>query len=212
MPDIYISSEDLKSPRVDAVIAMETAAQAGGEGVVLEDVERPLIYNPMFCYSVSAAFMAFLAWVILEPFINDLEGDTNPLIGILVFMVTAAMVGLALGTVYGLANRNLGQAAYCGAVGFGVGFLAAIPATFLAGIVFAVGMGISVSMMDPPVSTWSDVPPVAFFALGLHAVVRVGDCCFLGGTASRHLTQERKTYFRRRYWRHHRRGGRGTVL
>lgn len=166
MEDIHITPSDLRNPRVDDVIAMESALQTDTEGTFIDDAERPFFFNPMFYYSVSTALMAFIAWVIIEPYFSDVESSDNTnFAGVLLFMLTAAMIGLGLGTVYGLVNRNIGQAAYCGSVGFGVGFLAGIPGTILAGIVFAIGKTFSEAFINGPIETIEDYPPMAFFIL-----------------------------------------------
>ncbi len=136
MVDIHVSSDELNSPRVEEIIAIESAGKNQDSVAFLEDVERPFHENPSFYYSVASGIMAFIAWIIVEPLIN--EGQyRSPFVGLLFFMVPAALIGLALGMVYGISNRNPSQAAYCGGVGFGLGILLAIPTSLLGGFVYA---------------------------------------------------------------------------
>lgn len=165
MVDIHISADELRSPKVAEALAREAAMQNMDAGTFIEDVDRPLIYNPMFYYSIAAALMAFVAWVIMEPFIDDMAVDESPLIGFMLFMMTAALVGLGLGVVYGVSNRNGQQSAYCGAVGFGIGFIAAIPATFLGGLFFVGGNVVAALMLEEKEYTIYTLPPLAFFIL-----------------------------------------------
>ena len=107
MVDIHISADELRSPKVAEALAREAAMQNMDAGTFIEDVDRPLIYNPMFYYSIAAALMAFVAWVIMEPFIDDMAVDDSPLVGFMLFMMTAALVGLGLGVVYEIGRAHV---------------------------------------------------------------------------------------------------------
>ncbi|MBN1901214.1 FHA domain-containing protein [Candidatus Sumerlaeota bacterium] len=143
MPDITITSKDLEDPRLDELIALEKSLQRQGDGAYLKDIKTPFYLNPMFYYCVAGTVLAFLAWLINEPMINENYDRHTPeaidvVAGFLLFMLTAGFIGLGLGMTYGIANHNLRQSVYCSAVGFGVGLIVAIPLSFLANIVFGI--------------------------------------------------------------------------
>jgi hypothetical protein len=143
MPDIKITSSDLKDPRIDELIALEKSLQRQGDGSYLDDIKTPIYLNPMFYYSIAGMILASLAWLIMEPMVNDAyyermvrAGDLAA--GFLVFMLTAGFIGLGLGMTYGIANHNLRQSLYCSVVGFGVGIIVALPLSFIAGFLFGI--------------------------------------------------------------------------
>ena len=169
MADIHISREELDNPQVDEIIAMEASIQRRESAEFVEDVQRPFLYNPMFYYSIAGGSMAFLGWALIEPAFSDFDtgddsGGTLAAFGL--FMVTAALVGLGLGCVYGIANRNSRQAFIYGSVGLAIGLLAAIPLMFLAGVAFLIGTGIAASFTDATfVESWGDFSPITIFLL-----------------------------------------------
>lgn len=144
MPDITITSGDLKDPRIDELLALEKSLQRQEDGSYLDKIKTPFYLNPMFYYCVAGMVFAFLAWLINEPMINenyDRENTTqaiNIIAGFLLFMLTAGFIGLGLGLTYGIANHNLRQSLYCSVVGFAVGLIIAIPLSFIADIIFGI--------------------------------------------------------------------------
>jgi Inner membrane component of T3SS, cytoplasmic domain len=134
---LRISAGELFSPRVDAYLEEQAML---GRGVA--DAERQpfivrMIYSSYFYLSVASGLGAFVAWLILEPFIDDHTVGTRPAEW-LVFPTLLAFVGLFLGAAEGIMCRNLQRAAICAGVGTGVGFAGGLGAILIAGAMFIV--------------------------------------------------------------------------
>ncbi|MCW8132552.1 MAG: FHA domain-containing protein [Planctomycetota bacterium] len=152
MADIIISNNDLKDPSIDDMINLQKSLQPQG-GEKVEDVKTPFYLNPIFYYAVAAALAGLSIWAICEPYIDDTVPDTNniPFVGdYLLFGPVAGALSLALGIVYGLSNRNLKQAAFCGVVGLGIGLLATMLTTIVADILFGITQNVAVATINVP--------------------------------------------------------------
>ncbi|MDX9982344.1 MAG: FHA domain-containing protein, partial [Lentisphaeria bacterium] len=137
MPDIVITSDELKNPHIDEMVNLERSLSRSDSRFV-EDVPTPFYMNPVFYYSVACCLAAVLAWGLQEPFYDDGEGGLGiPFVDdYLLFGPIAAALGLAAGAMYGIENRNFGQAGICGIVGLGVGLGATVVTTVVADILF----------------------------------------------------------------------------
>ncbi|MGD1002395.1 MAG: FHA domain-containing protein [Candidatus Brocadiia bacterium] len=138
MADVTITREELNDPKIDEVINLEKSlAQTGGQ--FIEDVKTPFYLNPVVYYATACVLGAFSAWCVFEPFYNEGPGPGIPFVSdYLLFGLAAALMGLAMGVIYGAANHNGRDCFYCGAVGVGVGLLATIVTTLLADLCFGV--------------------------------------------------------------------------
>ncbi|HYG75185.1 MAG TPA: FHA domain-containing protein [Planctomycetota bacterium] len=150
MPDIMISEDDLRDPAIDDVLALHRSVQPQAAQQTA-DVKTPFYYNPIFYYSVASVIGGVTVWAITEPY--NREGDHGHSRGIpfvsdyLLFGPVAAALGLSIGTVYGLMNRNWKQVLYCGAVGMGVGLVVTLLTTIVADILFGITSMIAVAFM-----------------------------------------------------------------
>jgi hypothetical protein len=125
----------------------------------------------------------------MEPYISDGAEDGIPFISdYILFGLTAGFLGMFLGVVHGLSNRNLSKAVVCGAIGVGVGLGASLATTFLAEIIFGISAQVATSMISDPAAIPSGEFPfkgMSFFTLmcgrGLAwSVVSVGGGLGLG--------------------------------
>lgn len=149
MAEIRITNDDLKDPAIDDIINLQRSLQPQAQDKQ-ETVPTPFYLNPIFYYAVASTIGAFAVWAITEPFYTD-SVDHIPFISdYLLFGPVAAAIGLSIGIVYGLANRNMRQMLYCGVVGMGVGLLATMLTTVVADIVFGITTQIAVSFMRTP--------------------------------------------------------------
>jgi hypothetical protein len=145
--DIIITHNDLKDSAIDDVINLQRSLQNNG-GERIEEIKTPFWLNPVFYYAVAATLGALAAWGLLEPFYNEKNNKHHiPFISdFILFGSIAGMLGLSLGCVYGVSNRNLKQTAYCALVGIGVGLGATILTTFIADVVFGLTMQLAAGM------------------------------------------------------------------
>ncbi len=143
MADIKISIDELDNPVIDEIINLEKSLQHT-EGEFVENVKTPFYMNPTFYYGVAGTIAAVLVWAIFEPFINEGEERASAAVTFLLFGSVAGMIGLWIGVVYGISNRNLKQSLYCGTVGLGVSLCGGLLATILAGIAFQVSVIVAV--------------------------------------------------------------------
>ncbi|HLX62915.1 MAG TPA: FHA domain-containing protein [Planctomycetota bacterium] len=139
MADIIITNDDLKDPAIDDVVNLQKSVQSQG-GQRVEEIKTPFYYNPVFYYTVAAAIGAVVVWGIFEPSYANTERTHEQsvpfLSDYLLFGPVAGMLGLSIGVIYGIVNRNWRQAFYCGSVGAGVSLAVTILTTFIADIVF----------------------------------------------------------------------------
>jgi FHA domain len=134
---LRLSRSDLYSPRVDAFLDEQALLNRA-----LPTSDPPpfivrVFYSSYFYLSLASGLGAFLAWMILEPFIDD----NNPGLevgGILLFPTVMGFVGLFLGAAEGIMCRNLQRASICAGVGLGIGFAGGLVALFIAGFIFAI--------------------------------------------------------------------------
>lgn len=148
-----ISSADLHSPQVDEYVELQSFLRKDPGPIN----DRPwivrVIFANWFYLALAGGAGGFTGWLLLEPFFDDnfiVEGEFD-LAAALLFPVTAAFVGLFLGSAEGLICRNPLRALKSSAVGLAVGFIGGFIALIPTGIVFGIMSGIALSMMDNPV-------------------------------------------------------------
>jgi Inner membrane component of T3SS, cytoplasmic domain len=146
MAEIQITHEELRDPAIDDLINLQKSLQPRG-GEKIEDVETPFYLNPIFYYSIAAGLGAFIVWAIGEPFYEDVPSRVPFISDYLLFGPVAGVLGLAMGIIYGVVNRNLKQAATGGVVGLGVGLGVTVLTTFLSEMLFGFTIKIALSMM-----------------------------------------------------------------
>ena len=149
---LRLDQEDLYSPRVEAYLEERDALRRGVPDIPPTPLVLRILYSSCFYLSVAGGLGAFVAWLILEPFINEgnMKRGEVPIAGMLLFPTVAAFVGLFLGAVEGIMCRNPTRAFLSAMVGIGVGFGAGLVAIFPAGMVFNIAIQIMVQI-DPGV-------------------------------------------------------------
>lgn len=148
---IRITTADLQRPEINEYVEMQSYLQRDVGEVGKQPWLIRVIYANWFYLSIAAALGGLAAWACLEPWYDDSapEEESN-LIGLLMFPVVAAGIGLFLGAAEGVICRNPLRAVRCGAVGLGIGFVGGLITTIPAGILFAVMAGIAMSLWENP--------------------------------------------------------------
>lgn len=168
MADITITNDELRDPSIDDVINLEKSLQQQ-TGERIEDIRTPFYLNPIFYYSTSSLIGALTVWAIAEPYITDDDVKIGiPFVSdYLIFGPVAAGLGLTLGLVYGVVNRNWSKALRCGIVGLGVGMGVTILTTVVADIAFGISIIAATSAMgnspSPPVEGEFPLKGLPFF-------------------------------------------------
>ena len=146
---LRLSKSDLYSPRVDAFLD----EQASLNRALPEAEPQPFIvrmfYSSYFYLSLASGLGGFVAWLIIEPFINDRSqgfevGDA------LVFPTVMGFVGLFLGAAEGMMSRNAQRAAICAAVGLGIGFAGGFVAWILAEVIYNIASVVALLFWKNP--------------------------------------------------------------
>jgi hypothetical protein len=142
---LRLSAEDLYSPKVDAFLDEQALLNRALPEAEPQPWIIRVLYSSYFYLSLASGLGAFVAWMIIEPFIDEtvvIPREENVAL-LLVFPTVAAFVGLFLGAAEGIMCRNVQRAVICAAVGLGVGFAGGLVAIFPAGIIFVIMRGIS---------------------------------------------------------------------
>jgi hypothetical protein len=149
---LRLSAADLFSPHVDAFLEEQAMLNRALPEAAAQPWVVRVLYSSYFYLSLASGLGAFVAWLIIEPFINDrdiVQHQANPAL-VLVFPTVAGFVGLFLGAAEGIMCRNLQRAAICAAVGLGVGFAGGLIMIFVAHIIFAIMIEISLVFWKNP--------------------------------------------------------------
>jgi Inner membrane component of T3SS, cytoplasmic domain len=135
---LRLDENELYSPKVEAYLEEQAMLRRPIPEAETQSLLTRILFSSYFYLGLASGAGGFLAWGILEPFIDDREFGHEPLlIGLLVFPTVAAMVGLFLGSAEGLMCRNIRRAAICAIVGLAVGFGGGLVALIPTVIVFA---------------------------------------------------------------------------
>jgi hypothetical protein len=146
---LRLSRNDLYSPRVDAFVEEQAVLNRALPETEPQPFLVRIFYSSYFYLSLASGLGGFVAWLIIEPFINDNSkgfevGDA------LVFPMVMGLVGLFLGAAEGMMSRNLQRAAICAAVGLGIGFAGAFVAWILAEIIYNVAGAVAMLFWRNP--------------------------------------------------------------
>jgi FHA domain len=146
---LRLSRNDLYSPRVDAFLE----EQASLNRALPEAEQQPffvrMFYSSYFYLSLTSGLGGFVAWLIIEPFIND-RSKGFEVSDALVFPTVMGFVGLFLGAAEGMMSRNLQRAAICAAVGLGIGFAGGFVAWILAEIIYNIAGVVAIFFWKNP--------------------------------------------------------------
>ena len=108
-----------------------------------------VFYSSYFYLSLASGLGAFVAWLLIEPFIND-NSQGFELGSAMVFPTVMGFVGLFLGAAEGMMSRNLQRAAICAAVGLGIGFAGGFVAWILAEIIYNITLHVAILFWKNP--------------------------------------------------------------
>ncbi|MHB1560139.1 MAG: FHA domain-containing protein [Isosphaeraceae bacterium] len=153
---LRLSADDLFAPSVDAFLDEQAMASRAMPEVEPQPWILRVFYSSYFYLSLAGGLGAMVAWMVMEPFINESEHSSLWAL-LLLFPSVAAMSGLFIGAAEGIMCRNLERALICGSVSLAVGLLGGAVALIPTGIVYAIMRTIASS-----VSGHDDVrmPPV----------------------------------------------------
>lgn len=139
---LQLSHDELFSPQVDQFLEERESLRREIPEAPKQPFLVRLIYSAWFYLAVAGAVGALLAWAVLEPHFKDgmevEKSSFDHLVNFLFFPTVAACIGLMLGAVEGLVNRNPLRAFICALVGLGVGFGGGLISIFLGGIIFGI--------------------------------------------------------------------------
>ncbi len=142
---LRLSEHDLFAPSVDAFLDEQAMASRAMPEVEPQPWILRFFYSSYFYLSLAGGLGAMVAWMMIEPFINESQRGTM-WIGLLLFPTVAAFTGLFLGAAEGVMCRNLERALICGSVSLATGFLGGLVAIFPAGIFFVIMQRIAVGV------------------------------------------------------------------
>jgi hypothetical protein len=141
-PRLQLSHDELFSAKVDEFLEEREALRRDVPEAPKQPFLVRLIYSAWFYLAIAGALGALLAWAVLEPHFKEGQEvektGLDQLVSFLFFPIIAGCIGLMLGAVEGLMNRNALRAFICSLVGLGVGFGGGLISVFLAGIIFVI--------------------------------------------------------------------------
>jgi len=138
---LKISYEELNDPLVDSAIERklkEESLRTGTATASEELAKTSLIYKNWFNLMLAGLFGAFIAWALIEPYIDDNDYTSTGTYILLLLLMVGAFVGLMIGSMEGILARNLSRALKAGLVGLAVGFGGGLVAIIVIGIVYTV--------------------------------------------------------------------------
>lgn len=143
---IRVDPSELYSPQVNEYIDIQQALRRDVGPIAPRPLLIRIIYSSWFYLAIASGLGAFLAWLPMEPFIDErvAEDPLREIIGYFVFSVIAGAVGLFLGAAEGIMCRNPTRALLSGVVGLGVGFGGGLIASFIANKIYGVMVVIAV--------------------------------------------------------------------
>jgi FHA domain len=136
---LRLDKEDLFSPRVDAYLEERDALSRGVVEVPTTPLFFRILYASWFYLAIAGGLGAFLAWLVLEPFMDE-SAVVQPsfVISLLVFPTVSGSIGLFLGLVDGIMCRNPQRAFTCAVVGLGIGFGLGLVGVLAAIMIFSI--------------------------------------------------------------------------
>jgi hypothetical protein len=146
---ITITAADLNSPSVEAFLQTQQAMHRDVGELAPQPLAIRVLYSSWFYLALTSGLGAFVAWMIVEPFINDEDlGRRASLLYLFVFPLVVGFIGLFLGASEGLMCRNLKRAVICGLVGFGIGFGVGIVFNVASNFLYAIIYGIAIGLAN----------------------------------------------------------------
>ena len=140
---LQLSADDLYSPRVDAFLDEQAMMNRAMPEVQPQPLILRVLYSSYFYLSLASGLGAFLAWLIIEPFIDESDRGRRCRVGLLAVPHGRGLLGPVPRRGRGIMCRNLQRAVICAAVGLAIGFVGGLIAIFPAGIIFVIMTAIS---------------------------------------------------------------------
>jgi hypothetical protein len=150
---LRLTSHDLFTPQVEAYLDEQRVLRRDVPQVAPRPLLVRIVLSSYFYLSLASGLGAFIAWAVLEPFLDDqaLHGGGGPVWPFyLLFPTVAAFVGLFLGAAEGIMCRNPQRAVISASVGLGIGLGGGLIALFAAGILFSLMVSMAVAFMTNP--------------------------------------------------------------
>jgi hypothetical protein len=151
---IRIGQDELYSADVEDYLAVQHNLRRDVGELNPQPLLLRIIYASWFYLALASGFGAFVAWMILEPLVEDnpLRRDPSILLSLMIFPMVTGFVGLFLGAAEGIMCRNVRRAFVCGLVGLGIGFGAGLLAMIPARIIFTVMVVMAFRMSPDPLT------------------------------------------------------------
>lgn len=146
---IRLSADELYSPRVEAFLDEQAMLTRSMPEVEPQPWILRFLYSSYLYLSLASGLGAFLAWMMIEPFISE-SNPKSLVLGLLLFPAVAGCSGLFLGAAEGIMCRNVQRAALCGAVGLAIGFLGGLVAFIGAALIFGIMRSVAISLWKNP--------------------------------------------------------------
>jgi hypothetical protein len=166
---IRLDQDDLYTPAVESYLELQTALRRGTGELQPQSWFVRVVYSSWFYLAIASGAGGFIAWSILEPFIDDsqMAADEGSWGLVFIFPAVAAGIGLFLGAGEGIMCRNPLRALTCGTVGLGIGFAGGLIAICPTGLLFGVTRLLALSLMDEMPGPDELVMPTGFAFLVL---------------------------------------------
>jgi FHA domain len=145
---LRLTEDDLFSPRVDAFLDEQAMLNRALPEVEPQPWILRVVYSSYFYLSLASGLGAFVAWAILEPFLEDRQG--LGLAYVLMFPMVMGFSGMFLGAAEGIMCRNAGRAALCASVGLGIGLAGGFVGWILAEIIYKIMLVVAVQFWKNP--------------------------------------------------------------
>lgn len=145
---VVISYNELSDSKVDDALKRQADELALRTGMNTQSIpvndKVSIIYKSWFNLMLAGLVGAFLAWVFLEPFIEDgvQHAKSSFSVASFLFAAVGGFCGLFIGSLEGFLSRNLKRGLIGGLLGMLIGFVGGVISMFLANIVFGIIAGI----------------------------------------------------------------------
>jgi hypothetical protein len=151
-----ISETDLFDARVEGYLEEQDMIRRAVGEIPEQSLFQKILYSSYFYLGLAGCVGALVGWGCIEPFLVEraLRDKESSHVGfVMLFPVTAALIGIFVGSAEGIISRNFLRALLCGAVGLGIGFAGSLVLLFIvAGPVYLLMQSISFEIMrsNPP--------------------------------------------------------------
>lgn len=137
---LRVTTRELYHPVVDGYIEQQAMLARSMPDEAAQPLWKRVLFAGWFYLSVAGAMGAFIAWAIVEPFIDErqLANQRGALVALALFSLTAGLIGVFLGAVEGMMVGNPRRAVLSALIGGGVGLGGGLVMLIPTGMVYAV--------------------------------------------------------------------------